>query len=267
MSRYLGKQKSSHSVRSFLQGKAKGEKIAMITCYDAAFGHLIEQTDIDMVLVGDSLGNVVLGFEDTLKVSMSDMIHHCAAVSRVVRKPLICADMPFMSYQISPEQALQNAGRLIQEGGAHAVKLEGGQSIIPQVKAIIAAGIPVMGHLGLQPQSVHLLGGYRLQGQSPAEKKIIIADALALEEAGVFAIVLEMIPPDLALELSQMLKIPTIGIGAGPHCDGQVLVLHDLLGFEEETPKFVKKYAQLGHIIKTAVSQYASDVKHGTFPS
>ncbi len=238
----------------------------MVTCYDAAFASLIEKTAIDMVLVGDSLGNVILGLKDTIPVTMEHMVHHTAAVARVLRRPMLVADMPFLSYNISIEQALRNAGRLIQEGGAQAVKLEGGAAIVPQVKALVAAGIPVVGHLGLTPQSIHTLGGYKVQGRG-AQGDELLADAQLLAAAGVCALVLELVPQPLALAVTKALSVPTIGIGAGPETDGQVLVLHDLLGFNGEfTPKFLKKYANLGELVVQAVSRYDADVKEGHFP-
>lgn len=253
-------------MRTLQKRKLDGQKISMITCYDAAFAALIEQTSIDTVLVGDSLGNVILGLKDTLPVTMEHMVHHTAAVSRALRRPMLVADLPFLSYNLSTEQALRNAGRLVQEGGAHAVKLEGGLAVLPQVKAIVAAGIPVIGHLGLTPQSIHSLGGYRVQGRGEQGKELLEA-AKKLAEAGASALVLELVPQALAAEVTRALSIPTIGIGAGPDTDGQVLVLHDLLGFHSEfTPKFLKKYANLGEIVVKAVGQYDSEVKSGHFP-
>ena len=242
MSKYT--QSEAVTVSHIVQAKAAGKKISSITCYDAAFARIIEQTGVDLVLVGDSLGNVMLGYDNTLPVTMDDMVHHTAAVTRILRRPFVCADMPFLSYNVSVEQALTNAGRLVQEAGAQAVKVEGGASIAPQVKAMVQAGIPVMGHLGLTPQSVHAMGGYRVQGRGADAAKRMMDDALALQEAGIFSLVLEMVPAELAGRITAALKIPTIGIGAGPKCDGQIIVLHDILGFDEEfNPKFLKKYA------------------------
>ncbi len=264
----MSKHGADHSitVKTLAKRKESGEKISMITCYDAAFAALIEQTSIDMILVGDSLGNVVLGFKDTIPVTMEHMLHHTAAVGRVVKRAMLVADMPFLSYNLSVEQALKNAGRLVQEAGAHAVKLEGGAAVCPQVKAIVQAGIPVVGHLGLTPQSVHALGGYRVQGRGE-EAKRLLEDAKALQEAGVCALVLELIPQTLAAEVTKSLRIPTIGIGGGPETDGQVLVLHDMLGFQSDfSPKFLKKYANLGGTIIDAVTRYDAEVKEGSFP-
>jgi 3-methyl-2-oxobutanoate hydroxymethyltransferase len=255
------------TVRTLLKRKTEKQKISMITCYDAAFGAMIERSSIDMVLVGDSLGNVVLGYKDTIPVTMNDMIHHTQAVSRAVKRAMLVADMPFMSYNISVEQALTNAALLIQEGGAHAVKVEGGTHILPQVKAMVRAGIPVVGHLGLTPQSIHTLGGYRVQGRG-AEAHKLLREAKELSEAGICALVLELIPRGLAKEITDAISIPTIGIGAGPDTDGQVLVLQDMLGFPSEfSPKFLKKYATLGDIVSAALAQYDQDVKSQSFPT
>lgn len=266
MSRY-GK-KASLSVQQILSRKLEQKKISMITCYDAMFAKIIEQTDIDVVLVGDSLGNVILGYDDTIKVTMDDMVKAASAVTRSLSRPLVCVDLPFLSYHASTEQAVMNAGRLMQEGGAHCVKLEGGLNVIAKVEAISAAGIPVMGHLGLTPQSVHMQGGYRVQGRGKEAHDALLEEALALEKAGVFAIVLEMVPAQLAAKVTQMLKVPTIGIGAGADCDGQVLVLHDMLGFDPEfSPKFLKKYDSLGARAFEAINNYSQEVKSGVFPS
>lgn len=266
MSKYHGKN-ASLSVVKIKKKKVAGEKISMVTCYDASFGRLVDETGIDMVLVGDSLGNVMLGFDDTTRVTLDHMIHHTASVSRVLSRPVLCADMPFLSYNLSPTDALRNAGRLVQEGGAQCVKLEGGVDICPQVETLVKAGIPVVGHLGLTPQKVHLFGGYKVQGREQDERDAMIRDAKALQDAGVFALVLELVPGDLAAEISRVLEIPTIGIGAGPHCDGQVLVMQDLLGFDSGfNPRFLKKYAQMGEQIKSALNAYDQDVKTGQFP-
>ena len=240
----------------------------MVTCYDAAFARLVDQCDIDIVLVGDSLGNVILGFEDTTKVTMDHMLHHAACVRRTLTRPLLCVDMPFLSYQVCVKQSLANAAKLVQEGGAQCVKMEGGQSLCPQVEALVEAGIPVMGHIGLTPQKVHAMGGYKVQGRDAKRREELKEDALALERSGVFAIVLELVPSDLAEEISQLVKIPTIGIGAGKHCDGQVLVLHDLLGFEQSfSPKFVKKYANAGSFIKESLNLFSKEVREASFPA
>ncbi len=256
------------SVASLKQKKLDGKKISMVTCYDAAFARIIDGTAIDMVLVGDSLGNVVLGYESTISVKLAEMIHHAAAVRRALKRPFLVVDMPFMTYQVSIAQALEHAGQLVALGGAQAVKLEGGKAIVPQVEAIVAAGIPVMGHIGFTPQSLHALSGYKVQGTNDDSKRQIIEDALLLQQAGVFSIVLEMIPKDLAAEISKLLHIPTIGVGAGAGCDGQVLVLHDLLGFDSQfKPKFVKKFADLDHIVRGALEAYDHEVKNQVFPS
>lgn len=266
MSKFSVKQ-GAVTITQILAAKAAGRKLSMVTCYDSAFARLIDETAIDMVLVGDSLGNVMLGFEGTIPVTVDMMVHHTAAVSRALAKPFLIGDLPFMSYQVTAEDALRNAGRLVQQGGAKAVKLEGGRRVTPQVRACVDAGIPVMGHLGLTPQSVHAKGGYKVQGRGEEAAKTLLDDALALEAAGAFAVVLEMIPVNLAEQISKALKIPTIGIGAGPHCDGQVLVLHDLLGFDEQfNPKFLKKYANLGQTIREALGAYDREVKAGEYP-
>jgi 3-methyl-2-oxobutanoate hydroxymethyltransferase len=267
MSRYANKKQSPITTNEVRSRKEQGKKLSMVTCYDAAFARLVETSGIDMVLVGDSLGNVMLGHGDTIPVTMADMIHHTASVARVLHTPLLAADMPFFSYKVSVEQALSNAARLIQEGGAQAVKVEGGIEICPQVKAIVDAGIPVIGHLGLTPQSVHALGGFKVQGRGDGPEAALIAAAKALEAAGAFCIVLELIPAKLAEKVTKAVKVPTIGIGAGPNCDGQVLVIHDMLGFDQGfNPKFLKKYANLGAVIESALKQYDDEVKTGKFP-
>jgi 3-methyl-2-oxobutanoate hydroxymethyltransferase len=255
------------TIASLLNKKIAGERISMVTCYDSAFGRIVELSPIDMVLVGDSLGNVLLGYDSTIPVTIEDMIHHTAAVTRVVRRPFVAADMPFLTYA-TRDDALKNAGRLIQEGGAHAVKLEGGESICPQVEALVSNGIPVIGHLGLTPQSVHALSGYKVQAKEKEAQKKLKSDAKALQEAGAFCVVLEMIPGSLGSAVSKSLEIPTIGIGAGAGCDGQVLVMHDLLGFDASfKPKFLKKYADLNKIISEALAGYDKDIKLGKFPA
>ena len=221
-----------------------------------------------MILVGDSLGMVVLGFENTLPVTMEEIIHHCKAVSRARPKALVIADMPFMSYQASVEDAVRNAGRLVKEGGAESVKLEGGRRYVPVIEAIVHASIPVVGHLGLTPQSLHQFGGYRVQGKDTRSADLLVSDAAALEQAGCFAIVLEGIPWQLAQRITEAVSIPTIGIGAGPHCSGQILVVHDMLGIHDKPlPRFVKKYEDLGLRMKDAVSAYVREVKEGRFPA
>jgi len=247
--------------------KAEGRPVTMLTAYDFPLAKLVDEAGIDVILVGDSLGNVVLGYETTVPVTMDDMVHHVRAVTRGVRRALVVADMPFLSYQISVEDALRNAGRLIQEGGAHAVKVEGGAAVVDTVRAMTGAGIPVMGHLGLTPQSVHQLGGYKVQARDAAAARQLLQDARALEEAGVFALVLECIPAPLARMVTGALGVPTIGIGAGPDCDGQVLVTHDLLGLTgRKPPRFVKQYADLGAQILAAVGAYREDVAARRFP-
>jgi len=248
--------------------KQKGEKITMLTAYDYATAMLLEEAGIDVALVGDSVGNVVLGFENTLAVTMDDMIHHVKAVVRGVKNTMVVGDMPFLSYHISIPEAVRNAGRFIQEGGAQAVKLEGGRERVDVIKAILDAEIPVMGHIGLTPQSVHQFGGFKVQGRDLETAKKLIEDAKALEKAGVFSIVLEGVPAALAKKITEEVAIPTIGIGAGPDCDGQVLVINDMLGFSQgRVPKFVKKFANLHPLMMEAVQAYINEVKAGTFPA
>jgi 3-methyl-2-oxobutanoate hydroxymethyltransferase len=247
--------------------KVSGEKISMLTAYDYGMASLLDESDIDIILVGDSLGNVVLGYDSTLPVTMEDMLHHTKAVSRAVKNAMIVADMPFLSYQISPETAMANAGRFLKETDAQAVKIEGGDEQAETVYKMTCAGIPVMAHLGLTPQSIHQLGGYKVQGKKEDAADKIIRDAKSLEDAGAFSLVLECVPEKLAAEITRSLSIPTIGIGAGVHCDGQVLVVNDMLGMNERmTPKFVKKYANLSVEIRNAVKRYVQEVKTGAFP-
>lgn len=256
------------TVSTLQQAKENGQKITMLTAYDYSTAKLMDEAGIDMILVGDSLGNVILGYEDTISVTMEDMIHHGAAVSRGVKETMVVDDMPFMSYQISVEEAVTNAGRLMKEGRANAVKLEGGKSVCPQIKAITQAGIPVVAHLGLTPQSINALGGYKVQGKSEDAAKKLLEDALAVQEAGAFALVLECVPTKLASLITKKLTIPTIGIGAGNECDGQVLVYQDMLGmFSDYVPKFVKQFAQVGEIMKKAFSDYKEEVASGAFPA
>ncbi len=256
------------TVRDLARMKAQGEKIPMITAYDYTSARLADAAKIPVVLVGDSLGMVVLGHDSTIPVTMEDMIHHTKMVDRGLKEALLVADMPFMSYQIDPAQAMANAGRLLQEGGAQSVKLEGGRQMAETVRRIVDCGIPVMGHIGLTPQSVHALGGYRVQGREIKEAEGLILDAEALQEAGAYALVLECVPAPLAELISRRLTIPTIGIGAGPGCDGQVQVLHDMLGlFTDFVPKHAKQYANLGQIIQEAFCQYAEEVRQGVFPT
>jgi 3-methyl-2-oxobutanoate hydroxymethyltransferase len=240
----------------------------MLTAYDYPTALAMDHVGLDAILVGDSLGMVVLGYENTLPVSMDEMLHHCRAVARGAKAALLVGDMPFMSYQVSVEEAVRNAGRFLQQGGMDAVKLEGGRERLEAVRAITGAGIPVMGHLGLTPQSIHQLGGYRAQGKTALAAKHLLEDALLLEEAGCFSIVLESVPSQLGKLISQRLLIPTIGIGAGPDCDGQVLVTHDLLGlFDRFTPKFVKKYASFQTDMQRAFSEYIDDIQSKNFPA
>lgn len=250
------------------QKKVKGEVITMLTAYDAAFARLLDDAGVDMLLVGDSVGNVMLGYDSTLPVTMEEMVHHVRAVCRGASQSLVVADMPFMSYQVSVEEALRNAGRFLKETGAQAVKLEGGKEVTPAVKAMTAAGIPVVGHLGLTPQSVHQLGGFKVQGKDVLAAQRMLDDARSLEEAGVFALVLECVPTQLASKVSQALSIPTIGIGAGNGCDGQVLVTHDMIGLMTGfRPKFVKAYRMLHEEVSAAVREYIEEVKTRQFPA
>ncbi|WP_054695063.1 3-methyl-2-oxobutanoate hydroxymethyltransferase [Syntrophomonas palmitatica] len=247
--------------------KATKQKITMLTSYDYSLAAMVDSAGIDMILVGDSLGNVILGYENTLAVTMDDMIHHTRAVSRAAKNAMVVGDMPFLSYHVSIPEAVRNAGRFIQEGGAQAVKLEGGQERVDTIKAILDAQIPVVGHIGLTPQSVHQFGGFKVQGKDLETARKLIKDAKALEEAGVFSIVLEAVPTDLAKRITEELTVPTIGIGAGHYCDGQVLVINDMLGmFGGHIPKFVKKYADLQPIIMEALQAYRREVEEGSFP-
>jgi 3-methyl-2-oxobutanoate hydroxymethyltransferase len=247
--------------------KLRGEKIAVLTAYDATMARLLDQAGIDVLLVGDSVGMVVLGYESTVAVTLDDMLHHTRAVARGASRALIVADMPFLSYQVSADEAVRNAGRLLQEGGANAVKLEGGRPVLEAVRRMVEVGIPVMGHLGLQPQSVHQTGGYVKQATRPQDADALIADAIALQDAGAFAVVLESIPEDVAKNATTALDIPTIGIGAGPYCDGQVLVSHDMLGlFDRFVPSFVKQYANLAETVQSATKAYINDVREGRYP-
>ncbi len=257
------------TIIDFFEKKREGKKITMLTAYDYPMAYLVDQAGIDMILVGDSLGMTVLGYPTTIPVTMDDMIRHSRAVTKAVKQAFIIGDMPFLSYQVSDEEAVRNAGRFIQEAGCEAVKVEGGRERANTIEKILDAGIPVMGHLGLTPQSIHKLGGYRVQGKDQKAATRIIEDAQLLEELGVFAIVLEAVPWQLAKTITETVNVPTIGIGAGPHCDGQVLVIHDLLGFVpgEFKPKFVKRYANLNEIILSALLQYRKEVEGGKFPT
>lgn len=256
------------TVRHLRRMKSQGRKITMLTAYDFTFASILDEAGIDVILVGDSLGMVVLGYDTTIPVTMDDMIHHTRAVARGTRHAMVVADMPFGSYQVSVEEALRNAARLLKEAQAQAVKLEGGRSVVPQVAALTAAGIPVMGHLGLTPQSVHQLGGYRVQGRSRNQAQQIVEDAKALESAGVFSIVAECMPRELGAEMAGAVAVPVIGIGAGAACDGQVLVLQDMLGlYTRLSPRFVKRYADLHTATSNAIKSYIADVVEGRFPS
>ncbi|TNV69316.1 3-methyl-2-oxobutanoate hydroxymethyltransferase [Trichococcus shcherbakoviae subsp. psychrophilus] len=256
------------SVLTFRNAKQKNERLTMLTAYDYSTAKLIDASGIDSVLVGDSLGMVMLGYEDTLSVTMEDMIHHTKAVARGVKDALVVSDLPFMSYQTSVYDAVSNAGRLIKEGRAQAVKLEGGIEVCPQIKAIVEASIPVMAHLGLTPQSVNAFGGFKVQGKDEEAARSLIEQAKAVEAAGAFAVVLECIPAKLAELITKSISIPTIGIGAGNGCDGQVLVYQDMLGlYSDFTPKFVKRYAEIGPQMQTAIEGYISEVKSGAFPA
>ena len=257
-----------NTVSTFREQKAKGEKISMLTAYDYSTAKLMDEAGINGILVGDSLGMVVLGYEDTLPVTMEDMIHHTAAVCRGAKNTLVVGDMPFMSYQVSVEDAVYNAGRLMKEGRCQAVKLEGGASVCPQIRAITNASIPVMAHIGLTPQSINAFGGFKVQGKSEEAAKKLLEVAKAVEEAGAFAVVLECVPAKLAELISKSISIPTIGIGAGAGCDGQILVYQDMLGlFSDFTPKFVKKYANVGEMMTQAFRDYIADVQEGSFPA
>ena len=256
------------TIPDILAMKADGDKITVLTSYDYPLTRIMDGCGVDIILVGDSVGVVVAGHETTLPVTMEEMLYHTRAVVRAQPRAVVVADMPFLSYQVSLDEARRNAGRLIKEGGAEAVKLEGGRNCIETIRAITAMDIPVMGHIGLTPQSVHRMGGYKVQGREEEQAERLVDDARAVEEAGAFALVLEGIPRDLARRITTTAGIPTIGIGAGPHCDGQVLVIHDILGLcEKYSPKFVKKYADLRPIITDAVSRYLDEVRSGEFPT
>ncbi len=259
--------KKSKTVLDIQRMKAEGEKITVLTAYDYPFARLMDLAGIDMILVGDSVGSVVAGYDNTLPVTMDEMVYHTRAVVRGSSAALIIADMPFLSYQVDIVEARRNAGRLIKEAGAQAVKLEGGENVAATIRAIVDMDIPVVGHIGLTPQSIHRMGGYRVQGKEDEQARQLLADAQAVQEAGAFALVLEGIPAPLAQRITAELTIPTIGIGAGVHCDGQVLVIHDILGLcEKYSPKFVKRYADVSQIISKGISDYISEVKAGVFP-
>jgi 3-methyl-2-oxobutanoate hydroxymethyltransferase len=263
-----GSRKGRPNVRRFLEMKKGGEKLVVLTAYDVLFARILEQAGVDIILVGDSLGQVVLGYDSTLPVTLDDMIHHGAAVRRGAPESFVVVDMPFLTYQVTPEDALENAGRILKEAAVQAVKIEGGDARTCQVvDLLVTAGIPVMGHLGLTPQSVHALGGYRVQGRDAETAERLRGEALALEEAGAFGVVLELLPSELAREISASLTIPTIGIGAGPGCDGQVLVLTDALGLDPSFhPRFVKRFAALHDVAKEGVVRYVQEVRDGVYP-
>ena len=255
-----------NTVTTFMAAKGR-EKLAMLTAYDASVARIMDWCGINALLVGDSLGMVMLGHSDTLRVTLDDMVRHCAAVCRGAENALVVCDMPWLSYHTSPDDAVRNAGRLVSEGGAQAVKLEGGADFAPVVRALVRASIPVMGHLGLTPQSVNAMGGYRVQGKTQAQAQQLLNDARALQEAGAFALVLECVPAPLAARVTRELAIPTIGIGAGPDCDGQVLVWQDMLGLTDRTPKFVRQFAPVGETMRQAFRDYAQSVREGSFPA
>ena len=256
------------TIQDIIMMKQNGEKISMLTAYDASFAGLIDASGIEVVLVGDSLGMVLLGYDSTIPVTMEEMLHHCRAVNRGIKRAVMVGDMPFMSYQVSESEAITNAGRFLKESGCDAVKLEGGTEMCDKVKAISLAGIPVMGHIGLTPQTASQLGGYKVQGRDADSARKLLQSARDLEASGAFSIVLECIPAELSEVITKAVSIPTIGIGAGKHCDGQVLVTHDMVGmFEKFIPSFVKQYANLASQIKEAVATYNEEVKNGSFPS
>jgi 3-methyl-2-oxobutanoate hydroxymethyltransferase len=257
------------TIRDLLEMKGRGEKIVALTAYDYLFARLVDECGVEIVLVGDSVGQVVLGYDSTLPVTLEDMIHHARAVRRGVHRALVVVDMPFLSFQISPEETVRNAGRVLKETGAEAVKLEGGdETTAVHIRALVRAGIPVMGHLGLTPQSVHALGGYRVQGREPHVAERLKEDGRRIEAAGCFSIVLELIPATLAADLTRMLHVPTIGIGAGASVDGQVLVLYDMLGLNDTfRPKFLRQFGSLAADTRKALSEFAAAVRNGTYPS
>lgn len=253
---------------TFQKKKSEGKKITMLTAYDYTMAKLINDGGVDVILVGDSLGNVILGYEDTISVTMDDMVCHCRAVARAADKAMVVVDMPFMSYQVSVEEALHNASRMMKEGRANAVKLEGGTRVCPQIRALVDAGIPVMAHLGLTPQSINAFGGYRVMGKTQDQASKLLSEAFAVQEAGAFSLVLECVPMKLAELISKKLEIPVIGIGCGAGCDGQVLVAQDMLGMTPGfSPKFLKVFAPVGETIKKAVGDYIHEVENGTFPA
>jgi 3-methyl-2-oxobutanoate hydroxymethyltransferase len=260
------------SIKDIQAMKRQGEKIVMLTAYDYPSARIADQAGVDMILVGDSLGMVVLGYDDTIKVTLDDMLHHSKAVARGTERAMVVTDLPFMTYQTSVQDAMRNAGRLLQEGGAQAVKLEGGAHMAETVRRLVQVGIPVVGHIGLTPQSINQLGGYKVQGRTPQEAERLLEDAIALQQAGAFCIVLETVPAPLAELITRRLAVPVIGIGAGAACDGQVLVWHDLLSYHtsfltRHIPRHVKEYAQVGEDMRRAIEQYAAEVRDGSFPT
>jgi 3-methyl-2-oxobutanoate hydroxymethyltransferase len=257
----------SVTTHGLLQMKAQGERIVMLTCYDALFARLLDASGVDVLLVGDSVNQVLAGADSTLSATLEQMIYHTKIVRRGTQHAMVVCDMPFLTYQVTKEEAVRNCGRVMQETGCHGIKVEGGVPIAPTVRAIVDVGIPVMGHIGLTPQSVHALGGYRVQGRDDVTAQRLKNDAKALEEAGAFAIVLELLPATLASEITKSLTIPTIGIGAGPACDGQVLVLHDMLGLNDRfSAKFVKQYASLAEEVREAARRFSAEVREGRYP-
>lgn len=263
----MGLLKKTKTILDIRRMKVEGEKITVLTAYDYPFARLMDLAGIDMILVGDSVGTVVAGYDNTLPVTLEEMLYHTRAVVRGTSSALVVTDMPFLSYQVDLAEARRNAGRLIKEGGAQAVKLEGGENIAATIRAIVDMDIPVVGHIGLTPQSIHRMGGFRVQGKEDLQARQLLADARAVEQAGAFALVLEGIPASLAREITETVSIPTIGIGAGVHCDGQVLVIHDILGLcEKYSPKFVKRFADVSETIGQGISDYIREVKAGTFP-
>jgi 3-methyl-2-oxobutanoate hydroxymethyltransferase len=255
------------TVHEVLRKKSRHEKLVVLTCYDALFARLLDESGVDILLVGDSVNQVLAGADTTLSATLEQMIYHTKIVRRGATRAMVVCDLPFLTYQVSRDEAVRNCGRVLAETGCHAVKLEGGQPMAATVRALVDVGIPVMGHIGLTPQSVHALGGYRVQGRDDKTAERLKLDAKALEDAGAFAVVLELMPAPLAAEISQSLTIPTIGIGAGPGCDGQVLVLHDMLGLNEQfSAKFVKRYAELAATVRDAVTRYGDDVRSGRYP-
>jgi 3-methyl-2-oxobutanoate hydroxymethyltransferase len=257
-----------YRIHHFREMKQKGEKFAMLTAYDYSTAKMIDEAGIPMILVGDSLGNVMLGYDTTIPVTMEDMLHHCKAVMRGVKTALVVGDMPFMTYHVSVEDALRNAGRFIQEAGVHAVKIEGGTVVAEKIRRMVESGIPVMGHIGLTPQSINQLGGARIQGKTLEAAQKLIEDAIAVDQAGAFALVMETVPAPLAALVTKKISIPTIGIGAGPGCDGQVQIVNDILGSTGGyIPKHAKQYANLNEIMKNAISAYQSEVRQGAFPT